>query len=84
MKTLKLALAAALTMPAMSVFAEEAESDHSVSYNVGLFSEYVFRGYTQTHNDPALSGGVDYEHSSGFYLGTWLSNVSWIRDGGCF
>jgi uncharacterized protein (TIGR02001 family) len=80
MKTLKLALAAALTMPAMSVFAEEAESDHSVSYNVGLFSEYVFRGYTQTHNDPALQGGVDYEHSSGFYLGLWASNISWIRD----
>ncbi len=80
MKTLKLALAAALTMPAMSVFAEEAESDHSVSYNVGLFSEYVFRGYTQTHNDPALQGGVDYEHSSGFYLGLWASNISWLRD----
>lgn len=80
MKTLKLSLVAALTMPAMSVFAEEAESDHSVSYNVGLFSEYVFRGYTQTHNDPALQGGVDYEHSSGFYLGLWASNISWLRD----
>jgi len=80
MKTLKLALVAALAMPTMSVFAEEAESDHSVSYNVGLFSEYVFRGYTQTHNDPALQGGVDYEHSSGFYLGLWASNISWIRD----
>jgi uncharacterized protein (TIGR02001 family) len=78
MKTLKLALVAALAMPAMSVFAEEeASSDHSVSYNVWLLhSEYVFRGYTQTHNDPALQGGVDYEHSSGFYLGLWASNVS--------
>jgi uncharacterized protein (TIGR02001 family) len=82
MKTLKLALAAALTMPALSVFAEEAESDHSVSYNIGLFSEYVFRGYTQTHNDPALQGGIDYEHSSGLYLGAWMSNVSWTTDGG--
>ena len=54
MKTLKLALAAALTMPALGVIAEEVESDHSVSYNVGLFSEYIFRGYSQTHNDPAL------------------------------
>jgi uncharacterized protein (TIGR02001 family) len=80
MKTLKLALAAALTMPAMSVFAEEEKSDHSVSYNMGLFSEYVFRGYTQTHNDPALQGGIDYEHSSGFYLGAWASNISWLRD----
>jgi uncharacterized protein (TIGR02001 family) len=81
MKILKLALAAALTLPAISVFAEEeAASDHSVSYNMALHSEYIFRGYTQTHNDPALSGGIDYEHSSGFYLGLWASNVSWIRD----
>ena len=80
MKTLKLALAASLAMPAMSVFAEEVESDHSVSYNMALHSEYIFRGYTQTHNDPALSGGIDYEHSSGLYLGLWASNVSWIRD----
>ena len=82
MRTLKLALVAALAVPAYSVFAEEAESDHSVSYNMALHSEYIFRGYTQTHNDPALSGGIDYEHSSGFYLGAWLSNVSWTTDGG--
>ena len=83
MKTLKLALVAALAMPTMSAFAdEEAASDHSVSYNMALHSEYVFRGYTQTHNDPALSGGIDYEHSSGFYLGAWASNVSWTTDGG--
>jgi uncharacterized protein (TIGR02001 family) len=70
-------------MPAFSIFAEEeAASDHSVTYNMALHIEYIFRGYIQTYNDPALSGGVDYEHSSGFYLGTWLSNVSWIRDGG--
>ena len=83
MKTLKLALVAALAMPTTIVFAEEeAASDHSVSYNMALHSEYIFRGYTQTHNDPALSGGIDYEHSSGFYLGAWASNVSWIRDAG--
>ena len=83
MNKLKMALMAALALPSLSVLAEEeAKSDHSVSYNVGLFSEYIFRGYTQTHNDPALQGGVDYEHSSGIYLGLWASNISWISDAG--
>ncbi|MGI9359459.1 MAG: TorF family putative porin [Paracoccaceae bacterium] len=80
MRKLKLALVAALVVPTYSVLAEEAESDHSVSYNMALHSEYIFRGYTQTHNDPALSGGADYEHSSGLYLGLWASNISWLRD----
>jgi uncharacterized protein (TIGR02001 family) len=65
------------------VMAEEAaaeKSPHSVSYNVGLFSQYIFRGLTQTDSTPALQGGVDYSHSSGFYLGGWASNVSWPRD----
>ena len=83
MNKLKMALMAALALPSLSAIAEEeAKSDHSVSYNVGLFSEYIFRGYTQTHNDPALQGGVDYEHSSGIYLGLWASNISWISDAG--
>ena len=82
MKTLKLALATALALPAMSVLAEEAEpsNSYSVSYNIGLFSQYIFRGYTQTHGDPALQGGVDIEHNSGFYAGAWASNVSWLDD----
>ena len=82
MNKLKMALVAALALPSFHILAEEAKSDHSVRYNMGLFSEYIFRGYTQTHNDPALQGGVDYEHSSGLYLGAWLSNVSWTTDGG--
>lgn len=53
-----------------------ADSPHSFSANVGLFSEYVFRGVSQTAEKPALQGGFDYSHSSGFYLGTWGSNIS--------
>lgn len=55
-------------------------SPHSITGNVGLFSQYIFRGLMQTNNDPALQGGFDYSHSSGFYLGTWGSNVSWLTD----
>lgn len=64
------------------VFSQQAApaSPHTVTGNVGVFSQYIFRGLTQTNRDPALQGGFDYAHSSGFYLGTWASNISWLRD----
>jgi uncharacterized protein (TIGR02001 family) len=55
-------------------------SPHTYTGNVGLFSQYVFRGLTQTNKEPALQGGLDYAHESGFYVGTWGSNVSWLSD----
>lgn len=57
-------------------------SDHTLTGNIGLYSQYIFRGLTQTNKEPALQGGFDYSHSSGLYAGTWGSNVSWLRDGG--
>jgi uncharacterized protein (TIGR02001 family) len=60
--------------------AEEPKSPHTITGNVGLFSQYIFRGLTQTDRDPAIQGGLDYSHASGFYLGTWASNISWLRD----
>ena len=62
-------------------FAVQADdSQHTVTANVGAYSQYVFRGLTQTNERPAIQGGADYAHSSGFYAGTWLSNVSWFSD----
>ena len=54
--------------------------DYTITANAGLFSEYIFRGITQTAGKPAVQGGFDWSHSSGFYLGTWGSNVSWLED----
>ncbi len=51
-----------------------------VTANVTVASQYVFRGLSQTDGKPALQGGVDYAHPSGFYAGTWLSNISWYTD----
>jgi len=51
-------------------------SPHTITGNVGLFSSYRFRGIDQTFGKPALQGGVDYSHSSGFYAGNWNSNVN--------
>lgn len=45
------------------------------SGNVAATSNYLWRGNTQTSNEAAISGGLDYNHQSGFYFGTWASNV---------
>ena len=58
--------------------------EHTVTANVGLYSEYLFRGIAQTAGKPAVQGGFDYAHVSGFYAGTWASNVSWLEDFGAY
>lgn len=67
--------------PALAL-AEEPASPHSLSGNITLTSDYVFRGVSQSQNGPAIQGGFDYAHASGFYVGTWASSVSWVNDGG--
>jgi len=47
----------------------------ALTANIGLFSSYRFRGIDQTFGKPALQGGFDYNHESGFYVGNWNSNV---------
>ena len=83
------AILGALYLPTTS-FAEDAApaaepaSPHTFTYNIGLYSQYVFRGLTQTATKPAIQGGMDYSHYSGLYAGTWASNISWLEDGGVF
>lgn len=60
------------------------DSPHAFTGNVGIYSQYIFRGLTQTNEDPALQGGFDYAHSSGIYLGVWGSNISWLQDAGSY
>ena len=48
--------------------------DYTLTYNLGLYSNYMFRG-TALSDGPAVQGGIDFAHSSGFYLGTRLSNI---------
>jgi uncharacterized protein (TIGR02001 family) len=64
------AVAAVLLSTSGSALAE-------LTANVGVANNYIWRGLTQTMNDPAISGGIDYAHESGFYAGTWVSNVSY-------
>ena len=75
-KLLNALMLTALAIPGAAM-AEEASP---ISANVGFTSDYIFRGISQTGHDPAVQGGLDYAHSSGFYLGVWGSNVGWIED----
>jgi uncharacterized protein (TIGR02001 family) len=76
------ALAAAITP--VTALAADPPPEHTLTGNVGLYSQYVFRGLTQTNREPAVQGGFDYAHRSGLYAGTWASNISWLRDGGAY
>jgi len=73
------AVAAACSTP-FAVLAQaapaKAEPEFTIAGNAGLFSDYRFRGYSQTDYNPALQGGIDFAHKSGFYLGNWNSNVN--------
>lgn len=85
------ALAAALLLPA-SAFAQAAAPAATpeatpapaspFTGNFTLASEYLYRGIAQTRGKPAVQGGFDYAHPSGFYAGTWGSSISWLTDAG--
>ncbi len=50
-----------------------------LAFNVGAFTDYRYRGISQTRLKPAVQAGVDYS-LGGFYLGAWASNIKWIKD----
>ena len=77
---LSLSVAAALLAPALASAQTPAPAPSPLTGNFGFFSEYVFRGITQTDGKPAAQGGFDYAHSSGAYMGTWASNISILND----
>lgn len=70
-----LACAAALAIAYPSI----AVAD--VAFNVAAFSDYRYRGISQTRLKPALQAGVDYSNGP-VYLGAWASNIKWIKDFG--
>jgi len=75
-KTLTLA---AMTLVSGAVFAQAAPAT-TLTYNVGVVTDYRYRGITQSRNEAAVQGGVDYAHKSGFYVGAWASTIKWIAD----
>ena len=86
------AIAAATGLLAGNAFAqsgpdaEKAVSETPVASpftaNVTLVNDYRYRGISQSAGKPAIQGGFDYAHESGFYIGNWNSSISWVQDMG--
>ena len=81
----KTAIAAAISgLFAPAAFAQAtpapAPEASPITANVTVVSDYRFRGQSQTNQKPAIQGGFDYAHESGFYIGNWNSSISWISD----
>ncbi len=76
MKKTLLGAAAALVLTSLPTV-----SHADLAFNAGVFTDYRFRGISQTRLKPAVQGGVDYD-TNGFYVGAWASNIKWIKDAG--
>lgn len=74
-------LAAGVLLLAMgSAMAEEAESPHSFTGGAALGTDYMYRGQSQTGNNPAVSGTLNYKYTTGgfadVYAGAWASSIN--------
>jgi uncharacterized protein (TIGR02001 family) len=81
-KEIALAVTALVLSGAAMAQAKAPEPDFTLSANVGVVTDYRYRGISQTRLKPALQGGADLAHKSGFYLGVWASSIKWIKDAG--
>lgn len=70
------AMAAGALMLGSALAAQAVE----IAGNITIASDYPFRGVSQTDRDPAVQGGFDAAFESGFYVGTWASNISGFVD----
>lgn len=67
-----------ITIAALVVMPAPVHSEWSA--NANFTNNYIWRGLTQSTNEPAVQGGIDYSDESGFYAGTWVSNVQYESD----
>ena len=62
------------TITLMSLGCVPAVSMADFSANVGMVSDYIYRGSFQSAS--SASAGLDYEDNNGFYIGVWGADVS--------
>jgi len=89
-KQIAVASAVALALTSYQALAQQAEPAappapeptpaYTLLPKVSVYSEYEYRGISQTAEKPAVQFNLDYAHSSGFYLGTFVSNVKWLEE----
>ncbi|OJW73779.1 MAG: hypothetical protein BGO57_07330 [Sphingomonadales bacterium 63-6] len=77
------AAAVAVALPGTAYAQEESDAASGaweVNASIAAFSDYRFRGVSLSGKDPEITAEVSVSHESGFYAGTWLSNVD-LGDG---
>ncbi|MCG8324041.1 MAG: TorF family putative porin [Thiotrichales bacterium] len=69
------------TLAMVTTGVSAGDSPHEFSANIALTTDYLYRGISQTSEEPAIQGGFDYSYSPwGFYAGVWASNLD-FEDG---
>ena len=77
MKFYNLALATLLATSAGAAIAQDAPAPaFTITGSAALVSDYRFRGASQTNEHGAVQGSINFNHESGFYVGTWASSIS--------
>lgn len=69
-----LAAVAALAMTTTTVRAEP-ESGVKLSGQIALVSDYRYRGYSLSGEDPVIQGGLNLDLPKGIYAGVWASEI---------
>ena len=76
---------AAAVAPAAAAAPAEPAPPYTLTFNLGAYTNYISRGVNNS-SGPAVQGGIDWAHSSGFYLGAWFSSINpqWTGASGTF
>lgn len=76
-RNIRILLAGALLLPSAGKAQDEAENPAvSIAYNTAIVSDYRFRGISYTSRHPAVQVGADLAFRSGWFIGTWTTNVA--------
>ena len=78
MKTVLQGVLGAAGLMAMTCLPAAAQT---VSVNGALTTNYVWRGFTQSADQPAIQGGLDVDFGNGLAVGTWASSIDFQDPG---
>lgn len=68
-----------IALCAAPVLADDAPApapDVTITGSAGVWSQYRFRGISQSDNKPVIQGALTIAHTSGFYLSAWGSSAT--------
>lgn len=74
-RTISLTTLTAIALTAPAFAQDTAPSGWDAAGTATFATDYVFRGFSQTDERPAVQGSITVNHSSGFSASLWGSNV---------